>query len=322
MTRPFWRNLAEGFHHRRIRWGKGGFDCFIWRGKQPGPVLLMNGGTHGDEYEGPVLLAELTSSWRPKVLSGTVVAVPVLDEASFFAGRQGHVSPLDGKNLARVFPGKPDGSPTEQLAHVFLNRLLKHADFYVDFHSAGAMNELLPWVGYFTIEDEKIMEKQRLMAQCYDRWWCWGAPYNPGRTLSAAYKLGIPAIYLEGQGKGDVAPEDLTALHRGTKRLLATLGFTRGKVDLRPQRITREADDASEHDFDCQQHPAPCNGLLMWVVRVGKRVQQDEKVAIIQPLDGSKSHVIHAAKRGRVVLARRHRSICKGEPAAWVVAIP
>ena len=94
--------------------GGVGFDAFIWRG-EPGPVLLVNGATHGDEYEGPTLLRTWAEHWRPRRLVGTVVFVPVLNEAAFFAGQR--CAPVDGANLARVFPGQANGSPTERLAH-------------------------------------------------------------------------------------------------------------------------------------------------------------------------------------------------------------
>src|SRR5262245_49568310 len=84
---PFWARLDPGFHTRRIQPKKDGpgFHAFVWRGVQPGPALLVNGGTHGDEYEGPVLLAQMVQSWRPRHLRGTLIAVPVLNEDAFLA---------------------------------------------------------------------------------------------------------------------------------------------------------------------------------------------------------------------------------------------
>ena len=319
MKQPFWQNLRPGFHHRRIERGGIGFHCFVWRGRQPGPVLLLNGATHGDEYEGPVFLHELVGSWRPKVLRGTVVVVPVLYEASFLGGR--YVSPLDGKNLARVFPGRTRGSPTERLARLFLDRLIRHADYYVDFHSAGAAYEILPWVGYLTMEEGEVLRKQRMMARCFDRYWCWGAPYLAGRTISAACERGIPAIYLEGQGMGDVSASDLAALWRGTKRMLVALGFTPGKVRLRPQRVTRESRNAQEHYLDFQ-HASPCDGALMSIVKAGQRLRRGARVGVVQPLDGSKPQVVRAEQSGRVIFARRHRYLRKGDGLVSIIPLP
>ena len=253
--RPFWHSFTRGFHHHRVGTRRTGFESFVWRG-EPGPTLLLNAATHGDEYEGPTFLQELVRDWRPKDLSGTVVVIPVLHEDAFFAGQRCGAS--DGKNLARAFPGKPSGTCTERIAHLFRTRVLRFADYYADFHSAGAAYEILPWTGYMMVADEAVMATQRKMARCFDRYWCWGAPGLPGRTLSAAAELGIPAIYTESRGCGTVASDDLAILRRSTTRLLKTLGLTPGRVQLKPQEITRETDDPNEAHLQWQ-HPAPCD---------------------------------------------------------------
>ncbi len=128
-------------------------------------MLLVNGATHGDEYEGPTLLRTWAERWRPRRLAGTVVFVPVLNEAAFFAGQR--CAPVDGANLARVFPGKANGSPTERLAHLFDTQLLAQCTHYADLHSAGAAYHLKPWTGYVTHRGA-INRTQRAMAACFD----------------------------------------------------------------------------------------------------------------------------------------------------------
>jgi predicted deacylase len=319
MKEPIWNQLPPGFHHRRVERRGIGCHCFIWRGRRPGPVLLLNGATHGDEYEGPVVLHEWVRSWRPADLRGTVVAIPVLSEASFLNGR--YVSPLDGKNLARVFPGKPAGSPTERLAHLFRETFVRHADYYVDIHSAGAAYEILPWVGYFTREEGPVLAAQRTMARCFDRYWCWGAPFLPGRTISAAYEFDVPAIYLEGQGRGDVSASDRAALNRGIGRLLVALGFVPGRVRLKPHRFTREGHDAQEHYLDFQ-HASPCDGTLMEIVKAGARLKRGDRVGVVQPLDGGAARTVRAERAGTVIFARRHRYLRKGDGLVTIIPMP
>ena len=50
------------------------------------------------------------------------------------AGRR--VSPYDGLNLNRSFPGDPEGSPTQQIAHYIATIVLPMADAAIDLHSA------------------------------------------------------------------------------------------------------------------------------------------------------------------------------------------
>ena len=319
MNPPFWSKLKHGFHHRRIRADKTGpgFEVFVWRGRQPGPTLLMNAATHGDEYEGPTVLSKMARAWRPKNLRGTVILVPVLNENAFFAGRR--ESGVDGRNLARVFPGKPNGTPTERLAYLFRTRLLRHADLYVDFHSAGVLFNLIPWVGYCMTADPVILEKQRKMAQCFDRFWCWGTPYLPGRTLSAAYEHRVPGLYMECKGRGDVDPADLQNLERGVQRLLRAFDFIPGRVKLRRQRITRESATANEGHLQID-HPSPCDGIMMSLIKLGARVRHGEVIGEVQPLPGGAPRFVRANRSGRVVLIRRQRSLRKGDTLAVVVS--
>jgi predicted deacylase len=317
-NRPFWHALKRGFHRRRIGNRGTGFECFIWRGK-PGPALVLNAATHGDEYEGPTFLHELVRDWRPKALTGTVVAIPVLNEDAFLAGRR--CAESDGKNLARVFPGNASGTRTERIAHLFRTRVLRFADYYADFHSAGAAYEILPWVGYMMTDDADVLEGQRKMARCFDRYWCWGAPGLPGRTLSAAAELGVPAIYTESRGCGAVAQEDLEVLRRSTMRLLKAFGFVPGRVRLTAQEATRESGD--KHEAHLQwQHPAPCDGLVVDVAPIGTKRKKGQPLCGVQPLTGGKTIRVNAMRSGTVVFIRRQRSIRKGESLGTVVPLP
>ncbi len=316
MSSGFWNTLKRGFHHRRIGGRRTGIEAFIWRGNQPGPTLLLNGATHGDEYEGPAVLLDMARSWRPKNLCGTVIAIPVLNENAFLAGRR--ETPADGKNLARVFPGKAHGSHTERIAYFFRTQILQHVDLYVDFHSAGSMYEIEPWVGYCTVNDPAITKTQRKMARCFDRFWCWGSPYLPGRTVSAAWEHRVPAIYTESRGGGSLEPGDLANLRRGIRRLLVAFQFLPGKVALKSHPITRESTTRNEGYLQLD-HPSPCDGLIASLVKLGARVKRGQPIAEVQPLDGSSPRIVRAAKTGRAVFVRRQRSIRQGEAIATLV---
>ena len=300
--------LASGFHHRRFQAREVGFDAWIWRGS-PGPVLLLNGGTHGDEYEGPTLLREWAETWRPLHLRGTVVMVPVLNEAAFFAGQRFH--PRDGGNLARAFPGKARGTVTERLAHLFDTQLLAQATHYVDLHSGGAAYELLPWVGYLT-RDDKVGRTQRAMAACFDRFWSWAGPFLPGRTLSAAHARNIPAIYAECRGAGGIAANDLSALNRGLTNLLRWSGCLAGAPLTLARQKTRTSADPDEAHLQVH-HPAPHDGLFVRKVELGTRVRRGQILGVVHKLNGGRLLRIKAERNGRVVLVRYQRSVRKGD---------
>lgn len=320
MSNAFWQNLPCGFHKRRcVIDGDLGFEVFIWRGEDAdSKVLLLNGATHGDEWEGPTFLSGLAQSWRPAKLSGTVVAVPVLNESAFFACNR--FSPSDEKNLARVFPGDSSGTPTEQIAHVWKTQFIAHANLYVDLHSAGAPHEILPWVGYVMHEDKSTLEAQRTMSRCFPNLWHWGTPYLPGRTISAACEHNVAAVYLECQGKGGVEASDLAILRAGFENLLKGFGFVEGEPQLHEPTAVRESTLGEEGHLQAE-NPAPCDGILMTIADAGKRVSECETIAIVQPLDGSAAIEILSRNSGRVVMARRFRAVRKGDALAVVVEI-
>lgn len=312
------QHLPPGFHPCRFVANRVGFFAYIWRGAVDGPVVLVNGATHGDEYEGPTLLRRWAESWRPKDLRGTVIFVPVLNEGAFYAGLRSN--PADDVNLARAFPGATRGSVTTRLAHLFDTEVLAQATHYVDLHSAGRAYELLPWTGYITHE-KSINRTQRQMAAAFDLFWCWAGPFLPGRTLSAAHARKIPAIYVECRGRGDVAPRDLAALDRGLKNLLVSIGCTPSPrpAKLRRQRLrtTRDVDEAHLQIH----HPAPHDGLFVPAGRVGAWVRRGGLIGTVWSLDRSGSTAVPAERSGRIVMLRLQRSVRKGDALCTLAPI-
>jgi predicted deacylase len=308
--------LPPGPHRRRIARGGVGFEAFIWRGG-PGPVLLVNGATHGDEYEGPTVLRQWAQAWRPARLRGTVVFVPVLNEVAFYAGAR--CRPDDGANLARSFPGRRQGGPTSRLARLFDEQMLAQCTHYVDLHSAGVANELEPWTGYIHGVDPAVDRTQRRMAACFDRFWCWAGPLLPGRTLSAAAARKIPAIYNECRGAGDVARDDLAALDLGLRRLLRVLGLVPGpQPRLKPQR-TRITRHARETHLQVH-HLAPHDGLFVPAVKLRDRIRRGHPIGAVLGLAGART-LVRAEAAGRVVMRRLQRSVRRGDALAVIVPV-
>ena len=66
-----------------------------------GPRVLLMGGTHGDEYEGQVILSSLIRTLPLDQVTGQIIILPM---ANFPAAEAGlRTSPLDDGNLNRAF---------------------------------------------------------------------------------------------------------------------------------------------------------------------------------------------------------------------------
>lgn len=135
----------------------------------PGPTALIFGGNHGDEYEGPVALMKLARTLEPDQLRGRVIIVPMLNRPATAAGTR--LSPLDGKNMNRAFPGRPDDTITGMIAHYVSSVLLPLADMVIDIHSGGRSAHFLPSVNMHRVPDDAQM------ARMIDAAMAWGAPY-------------------------------------------------------------------------------------------------------------------------------------------------
>ena len=317
VKKVFWENLPKGFHHRRIGTKKIGIECFVWKG-EPGEVVLVNGSTHGDEYEGPTFLMSLVNTWRPLNLRGTVVVVPILNEEAFKAGVR--CRPDDGKDLSRVFPGKANGSSTEQLANLCLNELVRHSNYWFDFHSAGSFNEIAQFVGYYTHPNRKVNAAQEKMAACFDRYWRWASPALPGRTASAAHKLNIPFNYTESRGAGFIMSKDLKMLRDGFFEFLKRFNFIKGKkrkLRRQPARISNRAQET----FLQTTHLAPATGLLRLKVKVRDTIKKGQIIGHVYPLDGSPVKSIKAENSGKVAVLNLKGTTLKGGPTVTIAPI-
>ncbi len=64
--------------------------------------------------------------------------------------------PEDGKNLNRQFPGDPNGSYSQILAHALFEQLIRPADFVIDLHGGDMTEALEP----FTIYEESPVQER------------------------------------------------------------------------------------------------------------------------------------------------------------------
>ncbi|MBI3962712.1 MAG: succinylglutamate desuccinylase/aspartoacylase family protein, partial [Deinococcus sp.] len=201
----------------------------VARGGSAGPALLVLAGVHGDEYEGMRAIWEVYGQLDPAHLHGTFLAVPVANGPAFAAGTR--ESPIDHKNLARVFPGSPDGSVTDRIAHALDQYLIARADFLLDLHSAGAKYTMATLVGYYH-DSSQLGQISQQAAFSFGAPVVWGHPsVGPGRTISAAMARGIPWLYAETTGGGWVREHDVQIYTRGVQNLLKHLKMLPGAPD-------------------------------------------------------------------------------------------
>ncbi|NND05310.1 MAG: succinylglutamate desuccinylase [Saprospiraceae bacterium] len=283
----------------------------VLKGKHPGPHLLVTAGVHGDEYEPMEACRRLYLQLQDEMelLHGKITLVPVVNHPAFaMASRTGP----DGLDLARICPGRADGTISERIAHA-VSELITSADYYIDMHNGGHLYNIYPFSGYVLHPDHNILMVQQNMARSFGLPIVWGTdPTLPGRTLSVARDANIPAIYIEIGGAG-IYNESMTKLAvQGCKNVLANLNLLKIIENKKPVRYHVE-DHRRESGFLQRLLPSPADGFFMPEVAFEEPVKKGQPIGLVQDALGQVKTPILADQDGIVFILRNSPSVHKGD---------
>ncbi len=189
-----------------------------------GPTVILQGGNHGDEYEGPITICELIRDLDPAAISGRIIALPAINAPAVAAGHR--TSPDDGLNMNRTFPGDPLGSITQQISAYVTDHVYPLADAFLDLHSGGSSLNIVPSAIVEPAEDRDLHRRIVAAVQAFD------APLtvvinnlgDPRTSTATAVRAGLITVGTEMGGGGTVSMEALRICRRGVRNVLAHLG--------------------------------------------------------------------------------------------------
>jgi N-alpha-acetyl-L-2,4-diaminobutyrate deacetylase len=313
----------DGKHHGFLRlpysrddsaWGSVMIPITVVRNGD-GPTALLTGANHGDEYEGPVALQALTRALDPKDVRGRVIIAPFMNAPAFRTARR--TSPLDGLNLNRIFPGRPDGTPTEKIADYFGRVLAPMADFVLDFHSGGKTLDFVPFAAAHrlgsSVQEEACVAAMR----------AFNAPYsmvlleidNVGMFDTAVEALGKTFVSTELGGGGTATARSIAIARKGARNFLIHAGILDGAPEAGPS-VDLDMPDADCFVF-CEH-----DGLIEPTADLGDRVEKGEVVARIWPVERSGDAPLeYRARRDGLLTARHFPGLIKPGDCLAVVAV-
>lgn len=287
------------------------------QGRTRGPRLALLGGVHGDEFEGVIAARRVADLLHDIPFNGSLVyAAPAHPAAWRESCRE---SPLDGKNLARVFPGDPQGSPTEQIAAHLTAELITGSDLVIDLHSAGKGFDMPLLAGYHSAGP--LAEAAGAAASAFGAPFLWQHPgLSVGRSLSAAAALGIPSFYVETRGGGGLRRHDVNAYVTGVQRTMAHLGM----IDpdditlppVGPSTVVRGDGNTDEG------MTSAADGYFVSSSHVGEAVDVGAEIGLVIDDRGATVATVTAQQRGIVMLLRRTAPVTLGDTLAIVAEIP
>jgi hypothetical protein len=285
-------------------------------GARPGPRVVITAGVHGGEFtpiEAAVRLADLL---EPGEVSGQVIVCPVANPPAVYRGRL-NVSPVDGVNLNRVFPGDPDGGPTERLACWLFTHLIDGADVYVDLHCGGIDQVLRDFVGYRLTGNPGLDKATAELAGSFGiEDVILGLTPEGGNSHAAAARRGISAVLVE---VGSLGQRDEATAHRRVDGLIQALRH----LGTLPSDLSAPA--AIREWVWSAGVTAEATGL--WYPEfsfdgdvIGEVSEGDLLGRIVDPIDG-REHTVHAPAEGRIFYGMHGLTVAPGTELA-ALAVP
>lgn len=276
-------------------------------GSTVSPILLVIAAIHGDEYEGVEAIPRIFRKLIPEDLSGTLLMVPICNIPAYETATRNNI--IDGKNLARVFPGNAHGTITEKIAYFLTEKLLKPADFLIDLHSGGIAASIPTLIGYIHSNDKR--GKRALAgAEAFGSSVIWGhpLPVPPGRSLTVATDLGIPALYTEALGGGLAREEDVRCFTTGILNVMKHLNMIEGEPQLQPVTHHLFGDGNLDNVIT-----APVAGYFRTEVTLLENVNAGQQLGTICSAFGEILAKITTEHTGIIIMLRRIHRVHSGD---------
>lgn len=289
----------------------------ILRGKAAGPTLALIGGTHGSEVAPIVALQRVAAMVDLATLRGTLLIIHIANPPSFL-GRTIYYSPVDGKNLNRMYPGNPSGTLSERIAHLITTEIIERADYLVDMHAGDGNESLRPYTYW-----NKLGLDPRVDSLAMEMALAWGADHiiiDTTRTRDRAHSLytqntahirGKPALTTENGWLGAAEPAMVERNFDGAFRMLRFLGMLPGAV---------VKTEAPVWLAPYEVLTSPASGVWHAAVERGETVSKGRVIGVLTDFFGQKIAEVKSPLDGVVMYVVATPAMNKGEPVGMVAA--
>jgi predicted deacylase len=277
-------------------------------------VLALIAGNHGYEYPPILALQRLRCSINGEALSGTIVMVHVANMPSFL-GRTVYFSPVDGKNLNRVYPGRLDGTVSERIAYAITREVIEHADYVLDLHCGDGNESMRPYVYQTVTSDAAMNSAISRLALAFgidhiliDR----NRLTDPDCSIycsTTAITRGKPAIVVESGSLGQTDDESVERIEYGVHGVMREIGMTSDG----PEPLT----DPTYLD-PAYVVTSPATGILYPLVERDQMVEKGAALARITNWFGGTLAIVTAPIAGVVLYVVATPPITEGQPVACV----
>ncbi len=286
----------------------------VVHGTRPGPVLAIVSGAHGTEYASIIAVERLIREIDPKLVTGTVILVPLVNVPSF-EQKIAHVNPTDGKSMNRFYPGRADGTQTERASLAITKAVVDKSDHLIDLHGGDIDESLRPYSYWTKTGNERQDAMSRDMVLAFgldtiiistDR------PKDPAASRyleNTATTRGKPSFTAEAGHAGTVEPHDVDALVNGCLSVMRYLKMLDGRPASIESPVWIERVGTLTSDV---------TGIFYPLVTRGSYVQKDMKLGYVTDYVGKVIFDARSPESGIVLYLRAVPSMTKGETIASI----
>lgn len=264
----------------------------VMHGPRPGPAMFLTAAVHGDELNGVEIIRRVLRTLQPGNISGTLLAVPVVN-AYGFIGRSRYLP--DRRDLNRSFPGSPDGSLAARLAHILLTEVVRRAQVGIDLHTAAIHRVNLPQIRC----DYNRRPRSKEMAEAFGTEIVLHSPERAGSLRKSAREMGVDVLVYEG-GEGLRFDEfAIKAAVDGIAGVMLKIGMlelpesfeARDNKRRRPQLFANAS----------KWVRAPEGGVLRTTKRIGDAVSENEIIGFISNPYEDDNAEVRSPRRGLII---------------------
>ena len=256
----------------------------VVNGVNPGPTLCLTAAVHGDELNGIEIVRRTVYDLNPEKLSGRVVGIPIVNLPGF---QQATRYLPDRRDLNRHFPGSPDGSLADRIAHSLFENVIRKCDMLVDIHTGSQKRTNLP-----QLRADMNNPDVAAFTRGFDRMAVVHSSGSSGMLRTAAVEAGIRTVTMEAGESHRIQEHQIDAGVNSLTSLLDKEGMI--------SRMFVWGDPEPVY-YDSNWVRVPNGGILFSEVDLGARVSEGEVLGYVADPITNAQHPIRAISDGRII---------------------
>jgi predicted deacylase len=287
-------------------------------GPEPSGVAAF-GGTHGNEYEGPVAIKRLCRDLDPGQMRGRVILVPQLSETACRAHTR--TSPEDGVNMNRAFPGNPRGTLSYRISNFVKTHIFPQVRVVLDIHAGGNEAVFPLCTSFHPQANERRGAEMAEVARLFDTpfVFVYSRQMASGLLSDEAEDEGKIALGGEFGNAESVSPRGARHAYEGIKNVLRHYGMLSGDIQrIDPERNTSPRMVQAPYLRD--YIPTPRSGIWEPVVAPGAEVAQGDLIGRIHDFSDHTSPPLEIlSHKAGVVIALYFAAVCEKGLTLYVI---